>query len=530
MKSLFPLTALLALAFGPVASLSAQEGGEPGAPPGQQSGEAAAPVPAAPPAQEEAKPATAPGPSPSNSLVRVNATLQAYNFLRPWEKGNPTPRRGLGALLKGGRVLVTAELIVNATYIELELPVTGEKAPARIVGLDYEANLALLAPMDEKSQLFARMTPLELDTTVKAPDVISIWQVEDNGDGVSTNVDVLRTTVSDYFVSGSVLLVYQVKGSLQYRANSFTLPAVRKNKLVGLLLSYDSKEQTSTVLPAPVIQHFLDDLADGKYEGFPSVGIGFAQMLDDQFRKFSGLDGIEGGVFVRDLAKEGAAAKSGLQKGDVIVKIGGNEIDSRGNYLHPQYGKLNFSHLVRGGAKVGDTLKFDIIREGKPLAIDVKLERRTPESFLIDPYMFDRGPRYLIYGGLIFQELTRPYLESWGKDWTTRAPFSLVYTAANPDKYEKQGRKKLVFLSQVLRTPATLGYENVNSVVVEKVDGKAINSIADLAEALNGVTPNGLHKIELEDYPRLIWVHDGLSRKINEQLLGYGIGSLSRLE
>ena len=66
--------------------------------------------------------------------------------------------------------------------------------------------------------------------------------------------------------------------------------------------------------------------------------------------------------------------------------------------------------------------------------------------------------------------------------------------------------------------------------MVDKVDGKPIKSLADLADALNGVTLNGLHKIELEDYPRLIWVHDGVSRKVNDQLLGYGIGSLTRLE
>ena len=70
-------------------------------------------------------------PSPEKSLVRVNATLQSYNFVRPWEKGAPTPRRGLGAVLANNQVLVTAELIVNSTYIELEHPSTGDKVPAR---------------------------------------------------------------------------------------------------------------------------------------------------------------------------------------------------------------------------------------------------------------------------------------------------------------------------------------------------------------------------------------------------------------
>src|SRR5690606_19868204 len=123
----------------------------------------------------------------------------------------------------------------------------------------------------------------------------------------------------------------------------------------------------------------------------------------------------------------------------VVLSIDGQAIDPRGNYDHPQYGKLSFSHLVRGAAKVGDTVKLELIRDGKPLDLDVTLARKRAEDFLVDPYMFDRGPKYLIFGGLIFQELTLPYLESWGEDWTNRAPFNLVYANADPQPYEEEG-------------------------------------------------------------------------------------------
>ncbi|NNE93969.1 MAG: hypothetical protein HKN23_20150, partial [Verrucomicrobiales bacterium] len=153
--------------------------------------------------------------SPQKSLIRVNSTLQSYSFLRPWEKGAPTPRRGLGALLEGNRVITTAELTVNATYIELEHPTTGRKVPAKIVGRDYEANLALLEPALEGSGVFDGTVPLEIDNSVKGGDTLEVWQIEDNGDGVTTEVEVLRVSVGRYFVERSVLLIYQVKGSLQ---------------------------------------------------------------------------------------------------------------------------------------------------------------------------------------------------------------------------------------------------------------------------------------------------------------------------
>ena len=228
-------------------------------------------------------------PRPENSIIRVNATLQKYNFLKPWEKSAPTPRRGLGALISKNQVLTTSEMCVNATFIELEHPSSGAKVEAKIVGLDYEANLALLEPVNSNSKVFDGVIPMKRTNDVKAGDKIEVWQVEDNGDGVSTPVEVLRLNVDRYFVSGSRFLIYEIKGSLQARVNSFTLPVIKNGKLAGMLLSYSSKEQTANILPMPIIDSFLADLKDGKYEGFPNLGISYAQTLDEQLREFAVL-------------------------------------------------------------------------------------------------------------------------------------------------------------------------------------------------------------------------------------------------
>lgn len=468
--------------------------------------------------------------SPEKSIVRVNATLQSYSFLRPWEKGAPTPRRGLGALLSDHRVLITAEMCVNSTFLELEHPSSGARVPAKIAGIDYEANLAVLEPVNSDSKVFEGLEPLELGNSTKAGDALNVWQIEDNGDGVSTNVEVLRVTVGRYFIPGSVFMMYQVKGSLQSRVNSFTLPVIKGGKLVGMLLSYSSKEQTANVLPSPIIEQFLADLKDGEYKGFPNLGISFSQTLDETLRDFVGIEGKEGGIFVRSLAKEGSADKAGIKKGDVILSIGGQPIDSRGNYNHPEYGKLSFSHIVRGGAQNGDVVKVEVIRDGEPMSIDVELIRKLPENYLIDPYMFDRGPKYLIFGGLIFQELTLPYLQSWGDDWPTRSPFKLVHANANPEPFEEEGREKLVFLSNVLKTPSTLGYESINSALITEVNGIFINNIRDLAKAIATPPADGIHTIEFSDFPKIIYVDDRASKEVNQQLLNYGIGQLQRLE
>lgn len=468
--------------------------------------------------------------SPENSIVRVNATLQKYNFLRPWEKGAPTPRRGLGAVLQGDRILVTAELIVNSTYLELEHPSSGARVPARIVGLDYEANLAVLEPTESDSEALDGLEALELDLSTTPGETLQVWQVEDNGDGVSTDVEVLRVNVGRYFIPGSVFLLYEVKGSLQARVNSFTLPVVKEGKLVGMLLSYSSKEQTASVLPAPIIAAFLEDLEDDEYEGFPTLGISITHTLDETLREFVGIDDEKGGVFIRSVQKESSAEQAGLEKGDVILSVDDQAIDSRGNYDAPLYGKLSFSHLVRGGASVGDVVEMAIIRNGEKKTLSVELSRKDPADYLIAPYMFDRGPRFVIFGGLIFQELTKPYLESWGDEWETRAPFKLVHAQANPEPWEEEGREKLVFLSNVLKTPSTLGYEGISSAIVTKVNGRSVPDLTALAAALAEAPENGIHTIEFTDFPKVIYVDDKASKFVNQQLRQYGIGQLQRLE
>src|SRR5438034_4213270 len=68
------------------------------------------------------------------ALVRVNVTGQSYEYFRPWQKKAPFSKRALGAVLPKGRVLVTADLVTNQNYVELERAESGEKTAANIRG------------------------------------------------------------------------------------------------------------------------------------------------------------------------------------------------------------------------------------------------------------------------------------------------------------------------------------------------------------------------------------------------------------
>ncbi len=437
------------------------------------------------------------------SVIRVNVTNQPWEFSKPWGKRAPYTRRAIGAVITGGRVLVTAELVGNANYIEFEAADGGQKSPASIEAVDYECNLALLRADDPA--ILKDIKPLEI-TTAAVGDMLSIWQLENNGNLLITRGPMTTAEVSRYPADDSPFLIYRLTAPLQFRDNSFTLPVVNDGKLVGLLMRYNSSTNNADIIPAPIIERFLADAAAMPYEGFPRMGMTVAFTRDPQFRKYLGLDGTSGGIFVSDVLADGSAGKSGLEKGDVILKVDGLAIDQDGNYEDPDYGRIAVSHLFSTRHAVGEKVPFTVFRKGEIKDIPVTLDHRDVSTYVIEPYIVDRAPRFAIVGGFVLQELSRQYLKEWGNDWEKKAPNQFVYLdQMQHELFKGDGPKKIVFVSRVLPTGATVGYEDLGMLIVTKINDVALQSLSDVPAAL-AKSNDGLHKVEFDGEPTTIYL------------------------
>jgi S1-C subfamily serine protease len=462
------------------------------------------------------------------SLVRVNVTGQPYDFVRPWQKKAPFSKRALGAVLSGGRVLVTADLVANQNYVELERAESGDKTAANVVVVDYESNLALLEPTDKK--FLDGLTPLQLALDTVVGDRLAALQLESTGALVLTEGLVTTIQMTRYPADLGQFLTYRVSISLQYRDNSYTVPLVKNNKLAALLLRFDQRTQVVDAIPAPIIAHFLKDAEKQPYQGFPSAGFGFFPTRDPQLRKFAEQTGKPAGVYVTSVDPSSPAAKAGLQVGDIVTSVGNSEIDQNGNYVDPLYGKIEFTNLITAKAFTGDTLLLHLQRAGKPMQLDLKLEHRNANDYVIPPYSLDRAPLYCVLGGLIFEELSRQYLREWGANWMKDAPQRLVYKDRFQSELYPEGNRRVVVLTQVLPANTTIGYDDIAYLSVRKVNGKEVKSLADLAEAVK--TPvDGFITIETEEDPKQIAL-DAKQVEAEAEALkqNYGLPSLQRLE
>jgi len=462
------------------------------------------------------------------SLVRVNVTGQPYDYVRPWQKKAPFQKRALGAVLSQGRVLVTADLVANQNYVELERAESGEKMAANVVVVDYEANLALLEPTEKK--FLDGLTPLELAHDTVVGDRLAAWQLESTGALVVTVGLVTTIQMTRYPADLGQFLTYRISISMQYRDNSYTVPLVKNNKLAGLLLRFEPRTQVLDAIPAPIIAHFLKDAESQKYRGFPSAGFSFFPTRDPQLRRFAGQTGKPAGVYVTSIEPNMPAAKAGLQVGDIVVGIGKDEIDQNGNYVDPLYGKIEFTNLITARAYAGDILPVNIQRDGKPMQLNLVLEHRDANDFVIPPYNLDRPPLYYVLGGLIFQELSRQYLREWGANWMKDAPQRWVYKDRFQSELYPEGNRRVVVLAQVLPANTTIGYDEIAYLTVKTVNGKEMKSLADLAEAVKQPV-DGFIKIETEEDPKQIALEfSQVEAEAAALQQNYGLPSLQRLE
>ena len=465
------------------------------------------------------------------SVMRINSTSQAWNPGQPWEKTPPFNLRSLGAIVAPDQILTTGEMVADATYIELESPDGSRTAQAKIVAVDYEANLALLTVKsdDDREAFFKDTKPLTLAKPPVIGDVLGIFQVEDNGTTLLTNGTLQSVDVAESFLPNQSFLTYLVKASMQSAASSFTLPVLRDGELSGILMSYDSKDQISDVLSIDVISRFLANAKDGEYKGFPSLGISASRTEDPSFRKFLKIQQEQGGLYIGKVRKGGAADLAGLKVGDVLVSAAGHAIDQRGYYEHPHYGSLFWGHIVRGEKSTGDEIALSILRDGEPMEFTATLTREEPMDRLVPEYQFDRAPNFLVKGGFIFQELTRPVLQAFGEDWSSRAPLNLLDAYENPETFEGKA-KRVIFLSGAIPTPATVGYERLQHLILKKVNGVEIGSMKTLIEAFEKPNADGLHSIEFMEEDFTVYLDETISTTVDSALLQRGLNRLSRAE
>ena len=165
------------------------------------------------------------------------------------------------------------------------------------------------------------------------------------------------------------------------------------------------------------------------------------------------------------------------------------------------------------------------------MELKVTLEHRDAKDYVSPPYALDEAPKYLVLGGLIFQELSRQYLKEWGPNWQREAPQRFVYLDRFQSELFPGEHRRVVILSQVLPANTTIGYDEFAYLTVIKVNGKEIKSLNDLSDAVKQPSEGGFIKIDTEEDPKQIELDASqVAAEAPSLQENYDIQSLQRLE
>ena len=428
------------------------------------------------------------------SILHVRVTRQSHDFIRPWQKASPQQASGQGVVIGPDRILVPGNLLANATLVEVERIGDGTRCEATVVCADYVANLGLVRPKDAE---FAKtLRPVKIRPRARRGDRVTAVQFEPNGIPSISDGEIKTAEVTTPAGAAGRFLVYQVSIDLKLDSTG-NVPFFQRGRLIGFMVAYDKSGRTATLIPSPVIEHFLADLADGEYRGFPEMGFGTSAIRDPQVRRYLGMANGEPGVYVEQVIPGSPAEKAGMRKGDVLVKLDAYAVNRHGQYEDPEYGAMALSHLIKTRRQVGDTLRCTVRRGAETVELEATLAHLAADDYPVPPYVLDRPPRFAIVGGFVFQELSRQLLAVWGNDWPSKAPRHL--TRLDREQWERlQPGDKVVILARVLPTPENIGFENLAFQIVASVNGKPVKSVRELAEAVANAGPVRFHTVQFD--------------------------------
>jgi hypothetical protein len=179
----------------------------------------------------------------------------------------------------------------------------------------------------------------------------------------------------------------------------------------------------------------------------------------------------------------GSTGCDALEPRDLILSVEGHALDAMGNFEHPHYGQLAFQHILVDGHRPGDRVRFQLLRDGKTLDVDVELRRNPGADWLIPDRRDQAQPPYLVAGGLVLRELDGNYLRAWGNDWHRDAPPKLVQRYDRERESQTEERRRILILSQVLPDPHNLGYHQLANLALAEINDRRVYSVADADEA-----------------------------------------------
>src|SRR6201997_266365 len=410
-----------------------------------------------------------------NSLVRITTTSQEPDYKVPWNPGSISGGVGAGFVIDGGRILTNAHVVSNARFIVVEKEDDPQRYPALVQFVGHDCDLAVLHVLDKG--FFQNTRPLALGGIPAIESPVSVYGYPIGGERLSVTRGIIsRIDFQTYTHSGiDSHLAVQIDAAIN-PGNSGG-PVMQDGKVVGVAFqgySGDVAQNVGYMIPTPVIRRFLKDISNGRYDGYVDLSLTYFKLVNPSERRGLGLPDDEQGVLVSSVSSAGCSFGV-LQQGDVLLTIDNLPIASDG-FVQLDGERVEMPEIVERKFK-GDKVKFDIWRDKAKKTVEMQLSGNWP--YLIQANRYDTPPRFVLFGGLVFQPLSKNFMDAYQVDDMRLRYF---YNFFVTDEIFKS-HPEVIVLSNILPDPVNAYLSDLRFQIVDEINSKKIRGLDDVARA-----------------------------------------------
>jgi S1-C subfamily serine protease len=446
-------------------------------------GQAPKPETAVKPATETAVPASADKnfDAVANSVVKIFSTVRYPDVFKPWTKNAPAAITGSGVVIEGKRILSNAHVVQYASQVQIQANQSGDKVSAKVEAIAPGIDLAILKLDDES--FFDTHPPLPRAKML--PEIKETAMVYGYPEG-GTSLSITKGIVSRIEFASYNFPVSGLRIQLDAAINPGNSggPAVVGDNMIGLAFSrLTEADNIGYIIPSEEIDLFLQDVADGHYDGKPAMFEEFQTLENSALRTFLKLDKSVQGIIVH---KPYSTEPGSLKEWDVITKIGDTPIDDQGMIKLGSNLRVHCRYLVQKMAKNGK-LPMTIVRNSKEMTLELPVYPKRP---LVIADLGDSYPSYFIYGPIVFSKVTDQFTRNFltgsraGRfaGWLSSMGSPLLARAADKPAFE--GEELVVVPSPFFPHKVSTGYAEPYYQVVKTINNVRVKNLAHLVEIL----------------------------------------------
>ena len=406
-----------------------------------------------------------------NSIVKIYTVSKTPNYTVPW---NTTIKRshGSGAIIDGHRILTNAHVVANETFIEVKRHGDTKRYKANVEYISHQADLALLSIEDET--FFNGTNPLKFDGLPKIQQEVTVYGFPMGGNSISVSTGIVsRIEHNRYAHSREIFLSIQIDAAVN--PGSSGGPAISDGKIVGVVMQHVSKSQSiGYIVPVEIVRHFLEDVKDGKYDGFAHLGLDTQRMENDTIRKVYKMQEDTTGVLIINIAQK-SSAYSVLQKDDILLEVDGHQVQNDGTVEFRENQFTSFKYYI-DKKHICDSVKLKILRDAKVTVVEIELHSIADDNLLVNTLEHDVMPKYYIYGGYVFTPLSRNLIMRYNS--------TLLQLRQAAGEYATDEKEEAVVLLKVLADKSNRGDHSFSLWMIDKVNSKEFKDFKEFVQIL----------------------------------------------